>query len=83
MQYDCRGCGQTLSPDWHGQFHPECLKADKRKRTEHKREEERKKFEAWLRGYACPACGIRFRDVQELLQRGVAPIRSKRAASLW
>jgi len=70
MQYYCRGCGQALAPDWHGQFHPECLKADKRKRTQQKRAEEREKFEAWLRRISCPACGINFRNARELFRGG-------------
>ena len=28
------GCGQPLPADWHEQSHPECLKADKRRRTQ-------------------------------------------------
>jgi hypothetical protein len=51
--YYCRGCGEKLPPDWHGQFHPECLKADKRRRTQ----DERAKLLARLEGQKCPTCG--------------------------
>jgi hypothetical protein len=56
-RYFCRGCGQPLPADWHGQFHPECLKADKRRRTQEKRQLERQRFEAWMRAQHCPQCG--------------------------
>ena len=56
-QYYCRGCGEKLPPDWHGQFHPECLKADKRRRTQEKRSLERAKLLTRLENQKCPTCG--------------------------
>jgi|SRR5579872_7062762 len=57
VQYFCRGCGQGLPPDWHGQFHPECLKTDKRRRIQEKRRLERERFHAWIARQQCPECG--------------------------
>src|ERR1700730_1764883 len=56
-QYYCRGCGEKLPPDWHAQFHPECLKADKRRRTYEKRRLEQERLLAQLERQKCPACG--------------------------
>jgi len=67
LQYFCRGCGDALPPEWHGQFHPECLKADKRRRTQEKRRSERERFQSWLQRQHCPECGV---------QMGVRPGRS-------
>jgi len=43
-QYYCRGCGEKLPPDCHAQFHPACLKADKRRRTQERRQLEHERF---------------------------------------
>lgn len=56
-QYFCRGCGQPLPSGWHGQFHPECLKADKRRRTQEKRRLESARLLEWLQRQRCPQCG--------------------------
>jgi hypothetical protein len=56
-RYFCRGCGDPLPGDWHGQFHPECLKADKRRRTQDKRRLERARHQQWLQRQHCPECG--------------------------
>ena len=56
-QYYCRGCGEKLPPDCHAQFHPACLKADKRRRTQERRQLEQERFLAWLARQKCPACG--------------------------
>jgi len=56
-QYYCRGCGEKLPPDCHAQFHPTCLKADKRRRTQERRQLEQERFLAWLARQKCPACG--------------------------
>ena len=58
--YFCRGCGDPLPSDWHGQFHPECLKADKRQRTQEKRRLERARLQQWLQRQRCPQCGAVF-----------------------
>ena len=55
--YFCRGCGDPLPGDWHGQFHPECLKTDKRRRTQEKRRVERARLQQWLQRQRCPQCG--------------------------
>jgi len=59
-QYFCRGCGEALPPDWHGQFHPECLKRDKMLRTQEKRRLEREKMLQLLDRQRCPQCGSAF-----------------------
>ena len=56
-QYYCRGCGEKLPLDCHAQFHPACLKADKRRRTQEKRLEQQRKLLAEVRRLTCPACG--------------------------
>lgn len=56
-RYFCRACGGPLPDGWHGQFHPQCLKEDKRRRTREKRRVERERFQAWLRHQRCPECG--------------------------
>jgi len=53
-RYHCRGCGGPLPPDWHGQFHPECLKRDKQLRIQEKR---RLELMASLEREHCPHCG--------------------------
>lgn len=55
--YFCRGCGQPLPASWHGQFHPQCLKADKRRRTQEKRRLQRIRLQQWLQRQRCPQCG--------------------------
>jgi hypothetical protein len=74
FQYFCRGCGGTLPLGWHGQFHPECLKVDKRRRTQEKRRLERQRFQAWLEHQRCPECGARMsaQHGSAILPRGLA-----------
>src|ERR1700680_1001152 len=55
--YFCRGCARPMPRGFQGHFHPDCLKADKRRRTSEKRRVEREKFEAWLAHQQCPQCG--------------------------
>lgn len=59
--YFCRGCGDPLPSGWHGQFHRECLKADKRRRTQEKRRQERARLQQWLQRQHCPQCGASLR----------------------
>ncbi len=56
-QYYCRGCGEKLPSDWHAQFHPECLRADKRRRTQERRRLEWERLVALLERVKCPVCG--------------------------
>ena len=60
--YYCRGCGALLPPGFQGQFHPDCRKADKRRRVRVKREAERKRFAEWVSRRSCPQCGTRLRQ---------------------
>jgi hypothetical protein len=55
----CRGCGGPLPPGWEGLFHPDCLKADKRRRVQEDRKREQRKFQEWLSKRRCPSCGAR------------------------
>jgi hypothetical protein len=61
-QYYCRGCGEKLPHDCHAEFHPECLKADKRRRTQEKRRLENERLLAWLERQKCPVCGSAMRE---------------------
>jgi len=72
-QYYCRGCGEKLPPDWHAQFHPECLKADKRRRTQEKRRWEHERLLAWLERQKCPACGSAMRQEPKRGWREASP----------
>jgi hypothetical protein len=56
----CRGCGRSLPLGFRGQFHKECLRADKRSRTREQRQRERERFKAWLHKQLCPKCGVRY-----------------------
>jgi hypothetical protein len=56
----CRGCGGELACDSRSYFHPECLKADKRRRIRERRAREREQFARWLRQVNCPQCGHRY-----------------------
>jgi hypothetical protein len=58
--YFCRGCGGPLPPGLKGLFHPECLKADKRRRVREDREKKRWGLERLLSRVQCPQCGARF-----------------------
>jgi hypothetical protein len=58
----CRGCGRSLPLGFRGQFHKECLRADKRNRTREQRRQEQERFKAWLGKQLCPRCGARYRD---------------------
>ena len=72
--YYCRGCGEKLPPDWHAQFHPECLKADKRRRTNEKRLLERERLLAWLERQKCPVCGSAMRQEPKRRPREASPV---------
>jgi predicted SprT family Zn-dependent metalloprotease len=57
-QYFCRGCGKPLPPDRsRQQFHPECLKADKARRTREKRERRKQDVGTRVSQFRCPHCG--------------------------
>jgi hypothetical protein len=60
----CRGCGRSLPPRFRGQFHKECLRADKRNRTCERRLREQERFKARLQKQRCPKCGARYSDAQ-------------------
>ena len=53
----CRGCGGELHCSSRSYFHPECMKADKRRRIRERRARERGQFARWLRTVSCPHCG--------------------------
>lgn len=79
--YFCRGCGDPLPRGFHGQFHRDCLKADKRRRTNQKRRLEREKFEAWLADQRCPKCAAAVR-LREEPQEG-QPLEVAATHSPW
>ena len=56
----CRGCGGELLRSSRSYFHPECMKADKRRRTRERRAREREQFARWLREVPCPHCRHRY-----------------------
>jgi hypothetical protein len=56
----CRGCGRELPLGSRNYFHPECMKADKRRRIRERRAREREQFARWLRHVPCPHCGHRY-----------------------
>ena len=60
----CRGCGRSLPLGFRGQFHKECLRADKRSRTREQRQGERERFKARLQKQLCPKCGARYSDAE-------------------
>ncbi len=60
--HHCRGCGGLLAPDFKGLFHPDCLKADKRRRMREKRRKEREGTKQWLRKHGCGECQAKFRS---------------------
>jgi hypothetical protein len=55
--YYCRGCGDALPQGNSARFHPECLKADKRRRIAERRQRETQRFHKWLRRRKCTNCG--------------------------
>ena len=57
VAYYCRGCGGPLPQGSPARFHPECLKADKRRRIAERRQRETQQFHKWLRRCRCPECG--------------------------
>jgi hypothetical protein len=73
-RYYCRGCGEKLPSDWHAQFHPECLKADKRRRTQEKRRLEKERLLEWLERQRCPACGSALRQEPKRRRREASPV---------
>ena len=72
-QYYCRGCGEKLPPDWHAQFHPQCLKADKRRRTQERRRWERERLLALLERQKCPVCGSAMSQEPKRSRREASP----------
>ncbi len=61
LRHYCRGCGRPLLS--RGRlFHPDCLKADKRRRVREKRREERERTRQWLRKHGCGECQAKFRS---------------------
>ena len=71
VAYYCRGCGGPLPQDSSVHFHPECLKADKRRRIAERRQRETQRLHKWLRRRKCPDCGA---SLEKLVQ--VNPGRS-------
>ena len=69
--YYCRGCGGPLPQGSSAHFHPECLKADKRRRIAERRQQEAQRFQKWIRRLQCPDCGA---NLEKLVQ--VNPQRS-------
>jgi hypothetical protein len=57
VAYYCRGCGVPLPQGSSVHFHPECLKADKRRRIAERRQRETQRLHKWLRRRKCPDCG--------------------------
>ena len=53
----CRGCGKPLLEEGRRQFHPECLRADKRWRMSEQRKRLWEQFKKWLAHQVCPHCG--------------------------
>lgn len=68
----CRGCGGSLPLGFRGQFHKECLRADKRRRTREQRRREQERFRAWLQKQLCPECGVRYGEVGSDRPAGVS-----------
>ena len=66
--YHCRGCGEPLPAKYAGLFHPDCLKADKRRRTREKRKTEQERIWKWLRKNACVECQAKFRSQARISQ---------------
>jgi hypothetical protein len=62
--YYCRGCGCALPSDFHGHFHKECLRADKRRRVQARRKGEQARFEHWLQKQHCHNCGARYAEMR-------------------
>jgi hypothetical protein len=62
--YYCRGCGCALPSDFHGHFHKECLRADKRRRVRVRRKGEQARFEHWLQKQHCHNCGARYAEMR-------------------
>jgi hypothetical protein len=71
----CRGCGDALPQGSSARFHPECLKADKRRRIAWRRQRETQRLHTWLRRRKCPDCGA---SLEKLAQ--VNPGRSVETA---
>ncbi len=57
--YYCRGCGGLLPERSSVRFHPECLKADKRRRVAELRQREAQRFRTWFSRQHCPECGAK------------------------
>jgi hypothetical protein len=55
--YYCRGCGGALPQGSLARFHPECLKADKRRRIAERRQREAQRLYRWLQRRKCLDCG--------------------------
>jgi hypothetical protein len=64
----CRGCGGPLVLGFRGFFHPDCLKADKRRRTLEKRQRDQERIWTWLRSHGCTECQTKFRSQARISQ---------------
>ncbi len=66
FRYHCRGCGDPLPVAWRVLFHPDCLKADKRRRIREKRRREQERIWKWLRKNGCAGCQANFRSQERI-----------------
>ncbi len=67
--YHCRGCGGLLPGRSSTRFHPECLKADKRRRLAERRQREGERFQARLKRQRCPDCGASLEKLAKIEPR--------------
>lgn len=67
--YYCRGYGGLLPQGSPARFHPNCLKADKRRRIAERRQREARRLRAWLRRRKCPNCGATLEKVVQVNPR--------------
>jgi hypothetical protein len=62
LRHFCRGCGSMLPVNFRGLYHNECLRADKRRRIQGKRQREQERFKRRLEEQRCPHCGLKYCD---------------------
>ena len=67
--YYCRGCGDPLPQGSTARFHPECLKADKRRRIAERRQRETQRLHRWLQRRKCPDCGATLEKLAQVSPR--------------
>lgn len=60
---------KPLQPGSKQVFHSACLRDDKRERMREKRQQERLRFDSWLKGKRCPHCGRRIATSERSLRR--------------